>query len=100
SQGFPQPSCPCIFNRRVQLKVFVHLRHESASALNPAQQSASSSIEPSANSALADELSVIVELLHVDAQPPKRATSGSAGYDLCAYLRGRSVKCSDGQRIW
>ena len=28
----------------------------------------------------------IVELLHADAQPPRRATEGSAGYDLCAYL--------------
>lgn len=57
-------------------------------------------LEPLQNSAAADESSVIVELLHPDAQPPKRATSGSAGYDLCAYLRGRSVKCSDGQRVW
>jgi dUTP diphosphatase len=43
---------------------------------------------------------LIVELLHADAQPPRRATEGSAGYDLCAYLRGRRVKCSDGQRTW
>jgi len=43
---------------------------------------------------------LIVELLHSDAQPPRRATEGSAGYDLCAYLRGRTVKCSDGHRIW
>lgn len=43
---------------------------------------------------------LIVELLHSDAQPPRRATEGSAGYDLCAYLRGRTVKCSDGQRSW
>src|SRR5512143_2552156 len=43
---------------------------------------------------------LIVELLHSDAQPPRRATEGSAGYDLCAYLRGRIVKCSDGQRSW
>jgi dUTP pyrophosphatase len=41
-----------------------------------------------------------VELLHSDAQPPRRATEGSAGYDLCAYLRGRTVRCSDGQRTW
>jgi len=45
-------------------------------------------------------MSLIVELLHPDAQPPRRATEGSAGYDLCAYLRGRTVKCSDGQRTW
>ena len=45
-------------------------------------------------------MSLIVELLHADAQPPRRATEGSAGYDLCAYLRGRTVKCSDGKRTW
>jgi dUTP pyrophosphatase len=45
-------------------------------------------------------MSLIVELLHSDAQPPRRATAGSAGYDLCAYLRGRTVKCSDGLRTW
>src|SRR3954468_19937046 len=41
-----------------------------------------------------------VELLHDDAQAPRRATEGSAGYDLCAYLRGRRVKCSDGTKTW
>lgn len=45
-------------------------------------------------------MTFIVELLHPDAQPPRRATEGSAGYDLCAYLRARTVKCSDGQRTW
>ena len=45
-------------------------------------------------------MSLIVELLHPDAQPPRRATEGSAGYDLCAYLRDRTIKCSDGQRTW
>ncbi|HXT18324.1 MAG TPA: dUTP diphosphatase [Gemmatimonadaceae bacterium] len=43
---------------------------------------------------------VVVELLHDDAQPPRRATEGSAGYDLCAYLTGRQVKCSEGGRVW
>lgn len=43
---------------------------------------------------------LIVELLHDDAQPPRRATEGSAGYDLCAYLNGRTVKCNDGFKIW
>jgi len=47
-----------------------------------------------------DSYSVIVELLHHDAQTPQRATLGSAGYDLCAYLLGRAIKCSDGERIW
>src|SRR5690242_2115677 len=45
-------------------------------------------------------MSLIVELLHSDAQPPRRATEGSAGYDLHAYLRGRAIRCSDGQRTW
>jgi dUTP pyrophosphatase len=45
-------------------------------------------------------MQLIVELLHADARPPHRATEGSAGYDLCAYLTGRSVKCSDAQRAW
>ena len=45
-------------------------------------------------------MQLIVELLHADAQPPRRATEGSAGYDLCAYLNGRTVKCSDAQRTW
>jgi dUTP pyrophosphatase len=45
-------------------------------------------------------MQLIVELLHADAQPPRRATEGSAGYDLCAYVRGRTVKCSDAQRTW
>ena len=43
---------------------------------------------------------VVIELLHDDAQPPRRATEGSAGYDLFAYLTGRTVECSDGVRRW
>lgn len=45
-------------------------------------------------------MQLTVELLHADARPPRRATEGSAGYDLCAYLTGRTVKCSDSQRTW
>jgi dUTP pyrophosphatase len=45
-------------------------------------------------------MSLIVQLLHDDAQPPRRATEGSAGYDLTAYVRERTIKCSDGQRVW
>lgn len=44
--------------------------------------------------------SIIVELLHPDAQLPRRATEGSAGYDLFAYVRGRTIRCSDGARMW
>jgi len=45
-------------------------------------------------------MTLIVELLHGDAQAPRRATEGSAGYDLCAYVRGRTIKCSNGTRTW
>jgi dUTP pyrophosphatase len=45
-------------------------------------------------------MQLTVELLHADARPPRRATEGSAGYDLCAYLVGRTVKCSDCRRTW
>lgn len=44
--------------------------------------------------------SIVVELLHDDAQLPRRATEGSAGYDLFAYVRARRVLCSDGLRQW
>ena len=44
----------------------------------------------------ADDSAVLIELLHSDAVPPERATFGSAGCDLRAYLRGRVVKRSDG----
>ncbi|MEK7400784.1 MAG: dUTP diphosphatase [Gemmatimonadota bacterium] len=39
---------------------------------------------------------ITLELLHEDARAPERATEGSAGYDLFAYLSNRSVSCSDG----
>ena len=42
------------------------------------------------------ERSAIIERLHDDVVLPARATAGSAGYDLRAYLRGRTVRCSDG----
>lgn len=43
---------------------------------------------------------ILIELLHGDAQHPRRATQGSAGYDLFAYLRERTIDCSDATRIW
>jgi|SRR5690348_12208305 len=43
---------------------------------------------------------IVIELQHDDARPPLRATQGSAGYDLFAYLRGRIIDCSDGTRQW
>ena len=44
----------------------------------------------------ADTIEVVLERLYEDADLPTRATSGSAGYDLRAYLRGRTVRHSDG----
>ena len=44
------------------------------------------------------DLSAIVQRLHDDVVLPSRATEGSAGYDLRAYLRSRLVRCSDGER--
>lgn len=43
---------------------------------------------------------LIVDLLFPDARQPERATPGSAGYDLRAYVRQRTIKCSDGTRVW
>ena len=42
------------------------------------------------------DLHTLIERLHDDVVVPARATAGSAGYDLRAYLRGRTVKLSDG----
>lgn len=42
------------------------------------------------------EPSVFFEALAEDVHIPERATSGSAGLDLRAFLRDRTVRCSDG----
>ena len=42
---------------------------------------------------------ITMELLHEDARAPERATEGSAGYDLFAYLTGRIVTYSDGVAV-
>lgn len=39
---------------------------------------------------------ILIERLHPDVTVPARATSGSAGHDLRAYLRERTVTVSDG----
>jgi dUTP pyrophosphatase len=44
--------------------------------------------------------SIIFEPLHTGVEPPARATEGSAGADLRAYLIDRTVRCSDGARQW
>jgi dUTP pyrophosphatase len=43
---------------------------------------------------------IVIELLHDDAKQPRRATEGSAGYDLFAYLNERVIDCSDGTHQW
>ena len=47
-----------------------------------------------------EQRAMVIELLHEDAEAPRRATEGSAGYDLFAYLAERTVDCSDGVRRW
>ena len=42
------------------------------------------------------DLEAVFERLHDDVVVPTRATAGSAGYDLRAHLRGRTVRSSDG----
>jgi dUTP pyrophosphatase len=42
-------------------------------------------------------LLVLIERLHDDVTFPSRATAGSAGHDVRAYLKARLVRCSDGQ---
>ena len=44
--------------------------------------------------------SIVFEALHPGVEPPARATEGSAGADLKAYLTDRTVKCSDGVTQW
>jgi len=43
---------------------------------------------------------IVFESLHAGVEPPTRATAGSAGADLRAYLIDRVVRCSDGARQW
>ena len=45
---------------------------------------------------LASDLEALFERLHEDVVIPARATAGSAGYDLRAYLRQRTARLSDG----
>src|SRR6476661_2994866 len=43
---------------------------------------------------------IVFEPLHEGVTPPARATEGSAGADLKAFLTGRTVRCSDGTTQW
>lgn len=44
-----------------------------------------------------DRSSVLIERLHDDVVLPVQATTGSAGHDVRAYLRERSIRCSNGE---
>lgn len=44
--------------------------------------------------------SIVFEALHPGVEPPARATEGSAGADLRAWLTDRTVRCSDGITQW
>jgi dUTP pyrophosphatase len=49
---------------------------------------------------MADSLPAITyEVLYEDVPTPDRATREAAGYDVCAYLVGRTVKISDGVKV-
>jgi dUTP pyrophosphatase len=42
---------------------------------------------------------ITYESLHADVTTPMRATRQAAGYDVCAYLKGRTVRISDGLHV-
>jgi dUTP pyrophosphatase len=63
----------------------------------PAELIAAAMPEGDANDAAAEPVSAaLIERLHGDVVIPARATAGSAGYDLRAYLKERTVRHSDG----
>jgi dUTP pyrophosphatase len=42
---------------------------------------------------------ITYESLYQDVPTPARATKEAAGYDVCAYLSGRTVRISDGLKV-
>ena len=52
--------------------------------------------EPNATLVSMNSTEILIEPLHPDVQLPAHATAGSAGHDLRAYLRSRTVTTSDG----
>ena len=52
-----------------------------------------------ATSSAESPLDAIIERLYDDVEIPVRATAGSAGHDLRAYLKERTVRHSDGLRV-
>ena len=85
--------------RHVQVRATTWADANAASCTSPPPSSNPRRVSTSAPESV--QISAFtVELLHADAQAPERATAGSAGYDLRAYLRGRSIKCSDATRVW
>src|SRR3954462_3564968 len=55
------------------------------------------SVDSNGRSESKSSLTIILERLHDDVALPARATTGSAGFDLRAYLRDRLVRCSNGE---
>jgi dUTPase len=49
---------------------------------------------------MTDAAEVTFEALHPDVMLPARATEGSAGYDARAYVRGRTIRRSNGASVW
>lgn len=48
---------------------------------------------------MSDRTAIVFEPLHPDVAPPARATAGSAGYDLQAYLLGTPTRVNTGHMI-
>ena len=78
----------CPKGYRVQMRPTPAFPAELIAVSQPATDAGVSAGEP--------EPAAVIERLHDDVVLPARATSGSAGYDLRAYLKSRSVRCSDG----
>jgi dUTP pyrophosphatase len=57
-------------------------------------------VENGAHSEVNGSPKVILERLHADVTLPTRATAGSAGFDLRAYLSERHVRCSNGEAVY
>jgi len=55
------------------------------------------SVDNGARTDVKDQPAVILERLHDDVVLPTRATAGSAGFDLRAFLKDRLVRCSNGE---
>lgn len=62
----------------------------------PRQSQWLTSCMPNATLVSMNSTEILIEPLHPDVQLPARATAGSAGHDLRAYVRERTLTISDG----